>query len=192
MSLKELHFLMLRRGRAIVPREANQLRNLLLLASFLLLAINAHAHPKNMTRIVTAAPRAVGRTAENMVTFGDRRLALNQWILMTAVLIDAKTSFDLTRRCPEPCENYSFVWGAHPPAARVYGLLGLTGMYYATINQAAWEISYTETNPSARAFERYFFLFPSRHCTDGLPSEMPRFSQQAPSHLRGKPICHPS
>ena len=96
-----------------------------------------------------------------MVTLKDRRLALNQWILMAAVMVDAKTSLDLTRRCPEPCENYSFVWGAHPPAAKVYGLLGLTGFYYSTINQASWEASYSETDPAAHLFERYFFLFPA-------------------------------
>jgi hypothetical protein len=127
-------------------------------ALFLLLAVTAHASPKNITRILTAAPRAVGRTVENMVTFKDRGLALNQWILMGAVLFDAKTSLDLTRRCPEPCENYGSVWGAHPSAARVYGMLGLTGIYYSTLNQVAWEVSYEETNPAGRAFERYFML----------------------------------
>lgn len=124
----------------------------------LILAANVSAGPKRMTHILTAAPRAVGRTAENMVTFKDRGLALNQWILMTAVLVDAKTSLDLTRRCPESCENYGSVWGAHPSAARVYGMLGLTGMYYSTLNQVAWEVSYEETNPAGRAFERYFVL----------------------------------
>jgi hypothetical protein len=134
------------------------MRKLVLFASFPLLAISARAGATNVKRIVTAAPRAVGRTAENMITFKDRGLALNQWILMTAVLIDAKTSLDLTRRCPEPCENYGSVWGAHPSAARVYGTLGLTGIYYSTLNQVAWEISYEETNPAGRTFERYFML----------------------------------
>jgi len=134
------------------------MQKLMMAALFLFLAQTAHASPKNITRIVTAAPRAVGRTAENMVTFKDHGLALNQWILMGAVLFDAKTSLDLTRRCPEPCENYGSVWGAHPSAARVYGLLGLTGIYYSTLNQVAWEVSYEETNPAGRAFERYFML----------------------------------
>jgi hypothetical protein len=137
------------------------MRSPTLLCSLMLIGTSVQAGPKHIRQIMTAAPRAFGRTAENMVTFKDPRLALNQWILMASVLVDAKTSFDVTRRCPEPCENYSFVWGAHPPAVRVYGLLGVTGMYYATINQAAWEISYSETDPSARAFERYFFLFPA-------------------------------
>lgn len=136
------------------------MRKLPLFAWFLLVAVTANAHP-DLKRIATAAPRAVGRTAENMVTLKDRRLALNQWILMAAVMADAKTSLDLTRRCILPCENYSFVWGAHPPAAKVYGLLGLTGFYYSTINQVSWEVSYTETDPTARLFERYFFLFPA-------------------------------
>jgi len=133
----------------------------MLAASSVVLAMNAQAGPKRIRQIVTAAPRAVGRTAENMVTFRDRRLALNQWILMAAVLIDAKTSFDVTRRCAEPCENYSFVFGAHPSEIRVFGLLGVTGMCYATINQAAWELSYTEADRGGREFERYFFLFPA-------------------------------
>ena len=78
-----------------------------------------HAGPKHIRYIVTAAPRALGRTVENMVTFKDPGLAVTQWVLMGAVLFDAKTSLDLTRRCPDPCENYGPVWGAHPPAARV-------------------------------------------------------------------------
>jgi hypothetical protein len=127
-------------------------------APMLFLAVTAHAGPKHIRHIVTAAPRAVGRTVENMVTFKDRGLALNQWILMTAVLLDAKTSLDLTRRCPEPCENYGAVWGAHPPAARVYGILGLTGIYYSTLNQVSWEVSYEEPNRAGRTFERYFPL----------------------------------
>jgi hypothetical protein len=127
-------------------------------APMLFLAVTADAGPKHIRRIATAAPRAVGRTAENMVTFKDRGLALNQWILMAAVLVDAKTSLDLTRRCPEPCENYGSVWGAHPSAALVYGMLGLTGIYYSTLNQVAWEVSYEETDPAGRSFERYFML----------------------------------
>jgi hypothetical protein len=134
------------------------MRTVILIASVLAFSINASARPNNINRILTAAPRAVGRTAKNMVTFKDPGLALNQWILMAAVLVDAKTSLDLTRRCPEPCENYAFVWGAHPSAARVYGTLGLTGLYYSTLNQVAWEISYTESDPAGRAFERYFIL----------------------------------
>ncbi len=137
------------------------MRSVMLFCFLFLMTIEVQASPKHMRRIMTAVPRSFERTAENMATFKDRRLALNQWILMAAVLIDAKTSFDLTLRCAEPCENYSFVFGAHPAAIRVYGLLGITGMYYATINQAAWEISYTETDPTARLFERYFFLFPA-------------------------------
>lgn len=134
------------------------MRNRTLVVLCLALALNASAGPKRIGRIVTAAPRAVGRTAENMVTFKDRGLALNQWVLMAAVLVDAKTSLDLTRRCPVPCENYGSVWGAHPSAARVYGTLGLAGVYYSTLNQVAWEVSYEETNPAGRTFERYFML----------------------------------
>lgn len=134
------------------------MRHLILFCFVMSMAIEVQAGPK---RVLTAVPRAFGRTAENMVTLKDRRLALNQWILMGAALVDAKTSFDLTRRCPEPCENYSFLWGAHPPAVRVYGLLGFTGFYYSTINQVSWEISDTETDPTAHLFERYFFLFPA-------------------------------
>ena len=126
--------------------------------SSLILAANVSADSKRIVHILTAAPRAVGRTAENMVTFKDRGLALNQWILMAAVLIDAKTSLELTRRCPVACENYASVWGTHPSAARVYGMLGVTGIYYSTLNQVAWEISNEETNPFGRAFERYFML----------------------------------
>lgn len=137
------------------------MRKLVLAVPLLFLAVTTQASPKNIRRIVTAPPRAVGRTAENMVMFKDRRLALNQWILMAAVLVDTKTSFDLARRCAQPCENYSFVWGAHPRAPRVYGLLGLTGFYYSTLNQVGWEVSYEETDPAGRLFERYVFLFPA-------------------------------
>lgn len=96
-----------------------------------------------------------------MVTFKDRELALSQWILMSAVLADAKTSFDLTRRCPTSCENYGAVWGAHPSAARVYGMLGATGLFYSTAQQVAWEVSYLEPSPAGRSVERTILLFPA-------------------------------
>jgi len=135
--------------------EVETMRSPVLLCSLMLIGTSVQAGPKHF---LTAVPRAFGRTAENMVTFKDRGLALNQWILMTTVLIDAKTSLDLTHRCPVPCENYGSVWGAHPSAARVYGTLGLTGVYYSTLNQVAWEVSDTEDDPGGRTFERYFML----------------------------------
>jgi len=128
---------------------------------FLCLATNASADPHRIGHVLTATPRAVGRTVENMVTFRDYRLAINQWILMAGVLFDAKTSYDLTRRCPTPCENYGSVWGAHPSEIRVFTTLGVTGIFYSTLQEVAWEVSYLEPNPAARTFERYSLLFPA-------------------------------
>ena len=171
----------------------NSMRKLRLVSCCFFLALNASADSHHIAHIVTAAPRAVGRTVENMMTFKDRGLAINQWILMSAVLFDAKTSLDLTRRCPTPCENYGFVWGTHPSAARVYGTLGITGIYYSTINQVSWEISDTETDPGGRAFERYFPLFLAVvHATLAVrntqvqpaPSDAPDPQNNVPSELR--------
>jgi hypothetical protein len=138
------------------------MRSPILLCSLMLIGTSAQAGPKHVRRIMTAVPRAFGRTAENMVTFKDPRLALNQWILVAAVMTDAKTSLDVEHRCPVLCrERDSLLYGAHPTGLRIFGLLSTAGLYYSTINQAAWELSYTESDPRGRAFERYFFLFPA-------------------------------
>jgi hypothetical protein len=121
--------------------------------SFAILCIgsNAQAGPK---RVLTAIPRAVGRTAENMVTFRDRQLAIHQWILVAAVLANSGSEINLYHRCSNCHELDSFVYGLHPSAARLVGIELLAGMSYATIQQAAWESSYEEHSRVLRSMER--------------------------------------
>lgn len=118
----------------------------LLLASVLAFAypLAVHAGPK---RTLSAFPRAVGRTAANMVTFRDRNLAWHQWALFAGALANTGSSIDLYHRCPNCTERDMFFYGSRPSASRlvVFELLG--GMAYSTIQQVSWESSYNKEQP---------------------------------------------
>lgn len=62
----------------------------------LLVAIPAQAAP----RWLTATPRAVGRSAANMVTFKHPWVAAQQWLQVGALIFDEKSTYDAMRRCP--------------------------------------------------------------------------------------------
>lgn len=131
------------------------MRSLILIAYSLVFTASAFARPNDLKRILTAAPRAVGRSAENMVTFRDRGLAFHQWILLAAVLANTGSDINLYQRCANCHELDSFVYGLHPSAARLIGIEFVVGMGYATIQQAAWESSYEEHFRLWRAMERW-------------------------------------
>lgn len=121
--------------------EGAPMRKSTIVAVFFCIAGTAQAGPK---RALSAIPRAVGRTAGNMVTFRDRSLALHQWLLVGAALANAGSSIDLYHRCPSCSERDTFFYGSRPSAARLVGLELMGGMAYSTIQQAAWESSYNE------------------------------------------------
>jgi hypothetical protein len=104
----------------------------------------AHAGPK---RTLSAFPRAVGRTAANMVTFRDRNLAWHQWALFAGALANAGSSIDLYHRCPTCTERDMFFYGSRPSAGRLIGFELLGGMAYSTIQQVSWESSYSKEQP---------------------------------------------
>jgi hypothetical protein len=117
------------------------MRKSMLAVVFFCIAGTARAGPM---RALSAIPRAVGRTAGNMVTFRDRSLAFHQWLLVGASLVNAESSIDLYRRCPSCSERDTFFYGSRPSVARLIGLELMGGMAYSTIQQAAWESSYNE------------------------------------------------
>lgn len=126
---------------------------MVVLLSFL--AARAHAGPNSIKRIVTAAPRAVGRTAENMLTFKDRSLALHQWVLVAAIMANAGSEVDLYSRCQNCHELDTAFYGLHPSGGRVI-LEELAGaMFFSTVQQGAWESSYEEHSSEWRAVERW-------------------------------------
>ena len=85
-----------------------------------------HCRPCRSKRTLSAFPRAVGRTAANMVTFRDRNLAWRQWALFAGALANAGSSVELYRRCPTCTERDTFFYGSRPCASRLIGfeLLG--------------------------------------------------------------------
>lgn len=126
----------------------------LLLLSFLALGwADAHGAPRH---VLTAVPRAVARTADNMVTFKDRNLAFHQWALIGGALAGAGSSVNLYHRCPTCTELDTFFYGQHPSAGRVFSLELLGAMTFSTIQQAFWESSRNEEHSrTLQTFERW-------------------------------------
>jgi hypothetical protein len=84
------------------------------LAPLLLLALvpSAHAGPK---RVLTAIPRAVGRSNKNMLTFHRKWVALEQWGQVAAILFDeASTQYALHKRPTLVETNPLAIGGRHP------------------------------------------------------------------------------
>lgn len=92
------------------------MRNLLL-AVLMLIPASTMAGPK---RILTAVPRAVGRSYANMVTFRRPYLAAEQWAVLGAVIFDQKTTLDQFHHCPTCVETNPL----SPAHNRQYGLGG--------------------------------------------------------------------
>lgn len=114
--------------RAVIPGN-NKLNLTLALLFIAFAALPARADTKKILMIV---PRAMQRTALNMVTFRNRELAIQQWVDIAATFADAET----TRRSINrgSTEDNPFL-GRSPSAARTYVTLLTVGFTYATLTQ---------------------------------------------------------
>lgn len=99
------------------PRRAAAFALLFLVVAFAGDAA-ASPHPK-FKRIVTALPRAWGRTARNMFTFRDPLAAVQQWGQIAAVMMDARSTDVGINQCRCMVELNPFL-GKHPSSARIY------------------------------------------------------------------------
>jgi hypothetical protein len=102
---------------------------LALLAVFAALPARADVKAKNVLLVV---PKAMQRTAVNMVTFHNRESAIMQWTDIAAAFADAET----TRRSINrgSTENNPFL-GRKPSAARAYITLLGVGFSYGAMTQ---------------------------------------------------------
>jgi hypothetical protein len=117
--------------------------NALPLILILLFAIGFAAPSAEAQCRWSCLPRAFGRTARTMVTFhedGHRAIgiALTEWAVMAATMVDARTTVTAGRRDPGSAEN-SILLGAHPGDARTYATQFGIGMFYNVFQQEVWE-----------------------------------------------------
>ena len=87
---------------------------------------------------MTAYPRSLGRTARNMLTFRDRRAALEEWVIVGAWLADARTTQSGLNRCTT-CQETFFAFGKRPGAPRIYSESAAFALSFAALQQAAHE-----------------------------------------------------
>jgi hypothetical protein len=131
------------------------MRTIILVACSFVFAANAAGRPTNLKHVLTAVPRAVGRSAENMVTFKDRNLALHQWLLFAALMANAGSEVNLYSRCQNCHELNTIIYGLHPSAGRLIGEEFIGAMFFATIQQESWELSYEQRSAGRRILERW-------------------------------------
>src|SRR5262249_15142344 len=81
-------------------------------------------------------PRAMQRTALNMVTFRNRNLAIEQWIDIAATLADAETTRESINR---GSTEFNPFLGRRPSGARTYITLLTVGFTYGTMTQVIHE-----------------------------------------------------
>jgi hypothetical protein len=77
-------------------------------------------------------PKAMGRTAVNMVTFRNRESAILQWTAVAAAMADAETT---RRSMGRNGTEYNPVLGSRPSGPRAYVTLLGMGFGYATMTQ---------------------------------------------------------
>ena len=99
---------------------------LLLLVS---IALPAKADVKKILMVV---PKAMQRTAVNMVTFRNRQTAVMQWVDMAAAFADAETT---RRSINRGSTEYNPFLGRTPGGPRTYATLLTVGFGYATMTQ---------------------------------------------------------
>jgi hypothetical protein len=92
-------------------------------------ALPARADVKKVLMVV---PKAMQRTAMNMVTFRNRQTAIMQWVDIAATLADAETTRRSTAR---GSTEYNPFLGRQPSGPRTYTMLLTMGFTYATITQ---------------------------------------------------------
>jgi hypothetical protein len=109
-------------------------RNPVLLRAITLLLLVSLASPAraDIKAVLLFVPKAMGRTAVNMVTFRNRETALMQWVDIAASLADAETS---RRSINRGSAEYNPLLGRHPSGPRTYATLLTNGFAYATLSQ---------------------------------------------------------
>ena len=106
------------------------LTNLGILTFLLVLAaLPARADTKKILMVV---PKAMGRTAVNMVTFRNRESAVLQWLDVAAAFADAETT---RRSISRGSTEYNPFLGRRPGGPRTYATLLTMGFGYATMTQ---------------------------------------------------------
>ena len=86
----------------------------------------------DVKKVLMVAPRAMQRTALNMVTFRNRELALMQWVDVSAAFADAETT---RRSMSRNGTERNPLLGQHPSGPRIYFSLLTMGFGYATMTQ---------------------------------------------------------
>jgi hypothetical protein len=100
--------------------------------TLLLLVLAALPARADMKKGLLVVPKAMERTAVNMVTFRDRKTALMQWVGIAAAFADAETT---PRSINRGSIEYNPFLGRRPSAARTYTTLLTVGFGYATMTQ---------------------------------------------------------
>jgi hypothetical protein len=81
-------------------------------------------------------PRAMQRTALNMVTFRNRELAIQQWVDIAATFADAETTRESINR---GSTEFNPFLGRRPSGPRTYITLLTVGFTYGTMTQVIHE-----------------------------------------------------
>ena len=83
-------------------------------------------------QILLVVPKAMRRTAANMIAFHNPRTALMQWVDMAAVVADAETT---RRSISRGSKEFNPFLGRRPGGPRTYATLLTIGFAYATMSQ---------------------------------------------------------
>lgn len=110
-------------------------RMLKVAVAVMLFAISASAAPHKLT----AVPRALGRTAANMVTFKDKTAALEQWASLGITVADGLVSEHALKSAPANTIEVNPIFGSHPTTATYLAINIPFGMLSATMTQLAHE-----------------------------------------------------
>jgi hypothetical protein len=103
-----------------------------ILSVLLLVMFAALPAKADLKKVLLVVPKAMGRTAVNMVTFRNRETALMQWVGIAAAVADAETT---RRSISRGSTEYNPFLGRRPSAARTYTTLLTVGFGYATMTQ---------------------------------------------------------
>ncbi len=117
-----------------VPRPLRLLPVLLLF--FLMMPLAAEAQVR---RVLTAYPRAVARTAWNMLTFKSKQAAIEQWVVLGAVLYDIRSTDQRLRACARCTEATSWFYGVRPGTRRLYAQGSAVAFTYGAMIQLGHE-----------------------------------------------------
>lgn len=113
-----------------------------LLATFIVFMAPARpVHANAFTRVLTAVPRAAGRTLKNMVTCERKVACVEQWANVAAVIADGVTTRQFVVRCPTRCiEQNAWLYGLHPTTRRLSLTMPLVALGEVTITQYSHEL----------------------------------------------------